>query len=107
MGKVVVFTQPRTVEFESFEDPPLGPHEVRVRTLYSAISAGTELTAYRGSNPYLLANAYRYADTPDGNTLTNFHIHCDLYPCLAHSNRSRHCDRYRWRWEQRKRRDQL
>jgi 2-desacetyl-2-hydroxyethyl bacteriochlorophyllide A dehydrogenase len=53
MGKVVVFTQPRTVEFESFEDPPLGPHEVRVRTLYSGISAGTELTAYRGSNPYI------------------------------------------------------
>ncbi len=53
MGKVVVFTQPRTVEFESFEDPPPGPHEVRVRTLYSGISAGTELTAYRGSNPYI------------------------------------------------------
>jgi threonine dehydrogenase-like Zn-dependent dehydrogenase len=27
--------------------------EVRVRTLYSGISAGTEMTAYRGSNPYL------------------------------------------------------
>jgi Threonine dehydrogenase and related Zn-dependent dehydrogenases len=53
MGKVVVFTRPRTVEFESFEDPPLAPHEVRVRTLYSGISAGTELTAYRGSNPYI------------------------------------------------------
>jgi threonine dehydrogenase-like Zn-dependent dehydrogenase len=32
---------------------PLGPSEVRLRTLYSGISAGTELTAYRGSNPYL------------------------------------------------------
>jgi threonine dehydrogenase-like Zn-dependent dehydrogenase len=32
---------------------PLGPDEVRLRTLYSGISAGTELTAYRGSNPYL------------------------------------------------------
>jgi 2-desacetyl-2-hydroxyethyl bacteriochlorophyllide A dehydrogenase len=53
MGKVVVFTQPRTVEFESYDDQPLMPHEVRVRTLYSGISAGTELTAYRGSNPYL------------------------------------------------------
>jgi threonine dehydrogenase-like Zn-dependent dehydrogenase len=27
--------------------------QVRLRTLYSGISAGTELTAYRGSNPYL------------------------------------------------------
>jgi threonine dehydrogenase-like Zn-dependent dehydrogenase len=31
----------------------LGADEVRLRTLYSGISAGTELTAYRGSNPYL------------------------------------------------------
>jgi len=53
MGKVVVFTQPRTVGFESYEDQPLQPHEVRLRTLYSGISAGTELTAYRGSNPYM------------------------------------------------------
>jgi 2-desacetyl-2-hydroxyethyl bacteriochlorophyllide A dehydrogenase len=53
MGKVVVFTQPRTVGFESYDDRPLKVHEVRLRTLYSGISAGTELTAYRGSNPYL------------------------------------------------------
>jgi 2-desacetyl-2-hydroxyethyl bacteriochlorophyllide A dehydrogenase len=32
---------------------PLRPGSVRVRTWYSGISAGTELTAYRGSNPYL------------------------------------------------------
>lgn len=53
MGKVLVFTQARTVGFETYEDRPLEPHEVRLRTLYSGISAGTELTAYRGSNPYL------------------------------------------------------
>jgi 2-desacetyl-2-hydroxyethyl bacteriochlorophyllide A dehydrogenase len=53
MGIVVVFTQPKTVGFESYEDRPLKPREVRLRTLYSGISAGTELTAYRGSNPYL------------------------------------------------------
>lgn len=53
MGKVVVFTEPGTVGFESYEDLPLAPHELRLRTLYSGISAGTELTAYRGSNPYL------------------------------------------------------
>lgn len=53
MGKGVVFTGPRTVDFESYEDVPLGPRELRVRTLYSGISAGTEMTAYRGSNPYL------------------------------------------------------
>ena len=53
MGRVLVFTQPKTVGFESYEDPPLKSHEVRLQTLYSGISAGTELTAYRGSNPYL------------------------------------------------------
>ena len=53
MGKVVVFTNPKTVDFESYDDRPLEPHEVRLQTLYSGISAGTELTAYRGSNPYL------------------------------------------------------
>src|SRR5688500_16381754 len=53
MANVVVFTEPRTVGFESYDDPPLKPDEVRLRTLYSGISAGTELTAYRGSNPYL------------------------------------------------------
>lgn len=53
MGKVLVFTEPKTVGFESFEDQPLRSHEVRLRTLYSGISAGTELTAYRASNPYI------------------------------------------------------
>ena len=56
MGKGVIFTQPRTLAFESYEDLPLGPRELRVRTLYSGISAGTEMTAYRGSNPYLSKN---------------------------------------------------
>ncbi|HVF24469.1 MAG TPA: hypothetical protein VNA23_01185 [Anaerolineales bacterium] len=53
MGKVLVFTEPKTVGFESCENRPLKPNEVRLCTLYSGISAGTELTAYRGSNPYL------------------------------------------------------
>ena len=53
MGNVLVFTGPRTVGFESYEDVPLRSHEVRLRTLYSGISAGTEMTAYRGSNPYI------------------------------------------------------
>ncbi|WP_231933399.1 zinc-dependent alcohol dehydrogenase [Micromonospora coxensis] len=32
---------------------PLGPGQVRVRTCFSGISAGTELTLFRGSNPRL------------------------------------------------------
>lgn len=34
-------------------EQPLGSSDVRVRTLYSGISAGTELTQYRGTSPYL------------------------------------------------------
>lgn len=53
MGRAVTFTGPREIGIREYEEPPLRPHEVRLRTLYSGISAGTELTAYRGSNPYL------------------------------------------------------
>jgi threonine dehydrogenase-like Zn-dependent dehydrogenase len=53
MGHEVTFTGPRAVDISATEDGPLGPLEVRVETLYSGISAGTELTGYRGSNPYL------------------------------------------------------
>ena len=53
MARVVTIAAPRTVLLEEEPDRPLAPHEVRIETLYSGISAGTELTAYRGSNPYL------------------------------------------------------
>jgi 2-desacetyl-2-hydroxyethyl bacteriochlorophyllide A dehydrogenase len=51
--EVVAFTAPREVALVPFDAQPLLPGSVRVRTWYSGISAGTELTAYRGSNPYL------------------------------------------------------
>jgi 2-desacetyl-2-hydroxyethyl bacteriochlorophyllide A dehydrogenase len=53
MATMVSFTAPRTAEVVEEESRPLGDTSVRVRTLFSGISAGTELTAYRGSNPYL------------------------------------------------------
>jgi threonine dehydrogenase-like Zn-dependent dehydrogenase len=53
VGHVVVFEAPRRVGLHDYPDPVPGPREVRLATLYSGISAGTELTAYRGSNPYL------------------------------------------------------
>lgn len=49
----LILTAPKTLGFEDSEDAPLGPGEVRVRTLYSGISAGTELTQYRGTNPFM------------------------------------------------------
>jgi 2-desacetyl-2-hydroxyethyl bacteriochlorophyllide A dehydrogenase len=41
------------VEVVPSEPAALPPGHLRVRTRYSGISAGTELTAYRGTNPYL------------------------------------------------------
>ena len=53
MEQVVQFTGPRQVEVAEHGREPLPPGHLRVRTRYSGISAGTELTAYRGTNPYL------------------------------------------------------
>jgi threonine dehydrogenase-like Zn-dependent dehydrogenase len=44
---------PRELAFEPVELAPLAAGEVRIRTLFSGISAGTELSQYRGSNPFM------------------------------------------------------
>lgn len=53
MPDVVSFAAPYRVALVPTDAQPLLDGSVRVRTWYSGISAGTELTAYRGSNPYL------------------------------------------------------
>ncbi|MBP0460346.1 zinc-dependent alcohol dehydrogenase [Streptomyces montanisoli] len=53
MERVVQFTGPRQVEVAEHASAPLPAGHLRVRTRYSGVSAGTELTAYRGTNPYL------------------------------------------------------
>jgi 2-desacetyl-2-hydroxyethyl bacteriochlorophyllide A dehydrogenase len=53
MGRVVAFAAPRSAVVTDEPEAPLAADGVRVETVYSGISAGTELTAYRGSNPYL------------------------------------------------------
>ena len=50
---VVEFSAARQVRLAPEDLAPPREGEVLLRTLYSGISAGTELTAYRGSNPYL------------------------------------------------------
>jgi threonine dehydrogenase-like Zn-dependent dehydrogenase len=50
---VVEFSGPREVALVECPGEELPPDHVRVATWYSGISAGTELTAYRGTNPYL------------------------------------------------------
>jgi 2-desacetyl-2-hydroxyethyl bacteriochlorophyllide A dehydrogenase len=53
VGRLVRFSAPGKAEVVDFEERPIAEHEVQLDTWYSGISAGTELTAYRGSNPYL------------------------------------------------------
>ncbi|MEU8236515.1 zinc-binding alcohol dehydrogenase [Actinoplanes sp. NPDC048967] len=53
MPQTVQFTSPQCVEVVDQPTAKLGPGQVRVHTSFSGISAGTELTAYRGTNPYL------------------------------------------------------
>lgn len=53
MTCAVRFSGPRSVDVSSVLAPALRSGELRVRTLASGVSAGTELTAYRGTNPYL------------------------------------------------------
>jgi 2-desacetyl-2-hydroxyethyl bacteriochlorophyllide A dehydrogenase len=51
--EVVSLAAPYDVGLVTYDPQPLVPGSVRVRTWYSGVSAGTELTAYRGTNPYL------------------------------------------------------
>jgi 2-desacetyl-2-hydroxyethyl bacteriochlorophyllide A dehydrogenase len=44
---------PGRIGYSSYAPQPLGPSEVRIATLYSGISAGTEMTAFLGSSPFL------------------------------------------------------
>lgn len=52
MGQLVRLEAPRQVAIVDYDDPPLEADGVRVATLLSGISAGTELTSYTGTNPH-------------------------------------------------------
>jgi 2-desacetyl-2-hydroxyethyl bacteriochlorophyllide A dehydrogenase len=51
--QIVQFSRPGVVELVDCPPQALTSGHARVRTWYSGISTGTELTAYQGSNPYL------------------------------------------------------
>ncbi|TDD11721.1 zinc-binding alcohol dehydrogenase [Nonomuraea deserti] len=72
MGHLVRFSSPGTVDVVEVEDPSPGPGEILLETAYSGISAGTELTAYRGTNPYLASewDPARKLFVPGGATKT-------------------------------------
>ncbi len=50
--ETLVMEAPGVIGFQQSPRLPLPPGQVRVETLYSGISAGTEMTIYRGSSPY-------------------------------------------------------
>jgi 2-desacetyl-2-hydroxyethyl bacteriochlorophyllide A dehydrogenase len=50
-ARAVWFAAPRRVELRPEKVPPPGPGEVRVKTIASAISHGTEMLVYRGEVP--------------------------------------------------------
>ncbi len=51
MATVVRLAAPRDISLVDCPDAALGRDEVRIATSFSGISAGTELTGYRGTNP--------------------------------------------------------
>jgi 2-desacetyl-2-hydroxyethyl bacteriochlorophyllide A dehydrogenase len=53
MSQASVITGPKQIIIQAETDKALEPQQVRVKTLFSGISAGTELTAFRGSNPFM------------------------------------------------------
>lgn len=52
-SNALVLNAPRTLAFEPTAQPALTAEEVRIRTLFSGVSAGTELSQYRGTNPFM------------------------------------------------------
>jgi threonine dehydrogenase-like Zn-dependent dehydrogenase len=53
MEKIIAFVGPKQVGVLTKEIEPLHPEQVRLKTLFSGISAGTELTGYRGTAPFM------------------------------------------------------
>ncbi len=52
-ARTLFFTAPKQIEIRETTLPPLKDDEVLVETIYSAISAGTEMLVYRGQFPHL------------------------------------------------------
>lgn len=76
MAQVLVVAAPHQLAYETVEDAPLQPDEVRLQTLYSGISAGTELAQYRGTSPFLLKrwDADNRLFLPDDSTTLTYPI---------------------------------
>jgi threonine dehydrogenase-like Zn-dependent dehydrogenase len=54
-GRTLVVPAPGVLEIVDIAEPPLADGTFRAETLFTGLSAGTELTWYRGTNPWLAA----------------------------------------------------
>src|SRR5690606_28246630 len=52
MPRMLALTAPRTLEFVDVDTPAPGPGQVRVRSVLSGISHGTERNLHRGTSPF-------------------------------------------------------
>lgn len=52
MPQAYVLVAPRCLALREYEEPPLGPRDVRLQSLLSGISHGTEMNLYRGTAPF-------------------------------------------------------
>lgn len=52
MEKRLIFTAPQKVGYMPMDVPAPGPEQVRIRTLLSAISHGTEMVSFLGTSPF-------------------------------------------------------
>jgi 2-desacetyl-2-hydroxyethyl bacteriochlorophyllide A dehydrogenase len=52
VARALLLEGPRTLRLRDEDAAPLGPREIRVRTLVSGISHGTELNLYRGTSAF-------------------------------------------------------
>lgn len=52
MDKRLIFKGPREVGFEEYEEKKPGDKEVKLQTLFTGISSGTEMNVYRGAAPF-------------------------------------------------------
>lgn len=53
MAKILNITGPRQIGFKEEALPRVKATQVKIKTLFSGISSGTEMTFYRGDNPFL------------------------------------------------------
>jgi len=77
MGKLVVIEEPWKIGIHSYPEAPLKAGEVRLATLYTGVSAGTQLTLYRGRNPFIdrvfNRESHLFGPAPEGHSLYPVH----------------------------------